>query len=62
MSDQWQPIDTAPRDGRWLLLGMFGERKPHIGAWFDGQWEKDGEGLPLDPDVWMPLPEAPVHE
>lgn len=21
VTDDWQPIDTAPKDGRWLLLG-----------------------------------------
>jgi hypothetical protein len=55
----WHPICTAPRDGRWLLLAMFGGAKAHIGTWYEDRWEKDGEGLLIEPDVWMFLPEPP---
>lgn len=64
----WQPIETAPKDGTFVLL--FG---PHhragqdrqLTACWDGQtWESadDGYGIYLKPTHWMPLPEAPCLE
>ena len=71
MSD-WHPIETAPKDGRRLL--MFSEDEdyedcdltPQIGLWRDGQWLIAWDFTPMDGDVfklpthWMPLPEPPV--
>lgn len=69
--EEWKPIETAPKDGVWVLLGRSDWDKPHIGIWTeyapmedwnmpDPRWEKDGEGLPLHgPTHWMPLPEPP---
>ena len=62
MSD-WQPIETAPRDGTSVLLirakAMDGGRLGHrigIGSWKQGQWKGDCTRAPTH---WMPLPEPP---
>lgn len=67
----WQPIETAPKDGTWVLLTV-----RHVEGWPQmevGQWTADQkyrvtkapcwcdtEGLLL-PGVthWMPLPKPP---
>lgn len=63
---QWQPIETAPKDGTPVLLA--GCRKPVVAAWLEDEidwWHVDdnkrgpfalrGPG----PTHWMPLPAAP---
>ena len=70
---EWQPIETAPKDGTRILLYSPDAMEPKCfigywlndvdypdgGAWFD-YWRED-TGLPIDADSthWMPLPEAP---
>lgn len=66
----WQPIETAPRNGTRVLLGRVGCVEP--GAWdptyrcrrdaAPGAWRGDDGGGPEDdtwPTHWMPLPEPP---
>lgn len=69
---QWQPIETAPKDGTSVLIHTEG---PGCGAavcFFDTEWGDEGwwmldDGklaleLPLrgaDPTHWMPLPRGP---
>lgn len=60
---EWQPIETAPKDGTVILLWAWGE--PHIAYfsndnpdWFDFH-SKDFLGGP-EPDGWMPLPSPPA--
>jgi hypothetical protein len=66
--NEWQPIDTAPRDGR-TIIAYRPTDPPHIegmywanyekdnGAW---HWSYDGESsLTIPPSHWMPLPEPP---
>lgn len=57
---QWQPIETAPRDGTRLLL--FGDGDTVVayfnvgyGTWDDGDHHDDIQGL----THWQPLPAAP---
>lgn len=70
----WQPIETAPRDGTWIML--FAERaEPSVSfGYYDDQpfmpdddepwgWafiEADGMPSRVAPTHWMPLPAAPV--
>lgn len=69
MSD-WQPIDTAPKDGTDVLLF---NGHPRVGSWFDS-WEYDSwhpeaketggwimyGGRVIHPTHWQPLPEPPL--
>lgn len=67
----WQPIETAPRDGRQLLAfarGAHGERDVYYGV---AEWALDGPGriqphtegwfwsYAIRPTHWMPLPSPP---
>lgn len=65
----WQPIETAPKDGTWLLLGQFSDSDTddychgvahwHDGGWTDGyqpDWYWRGA---FEPTHWQPLPEPP---
>jgi len=67
----WQPIETAPKDGKRFLIwsaidGM------EIGYWSTSLWVKKGgawiiyearsDTIELEPTHWMPLPEPPKGE
>ena len=63
MTDAWQPIETAPKDGTWVLLYHFHAR---ISDWYwDGdKWNSDvlewsDDQAELAPTHWMPLPTPP---
>ena len=57
----WQPIETAPKDGTWVLLsdgqtiwyGQYGWDEEGDAVFF-----ADGPGI-RDCTHWMPLPEPP---
>ena len=64
---EWQPIDTAPRDGTNILLFVCGSV---IEGWWCEQWN-DWEVVCLSshvcgsiddgtPTHWMPLPDPPA--
>ena len=61
---QWQPIETAPKDGTIVLLwGTYGSMmcansKPIVG-WFSRGWWTERMTL-SHVTHWMPLPDAPV--
>jgi hypothetical protein len=67
---EWQPIETAPKDGTPLLLFIDGESeladRMTTGRWNSGRWElcqvggyaEDSE-VWTDPTAWMPLPPPP---
>lgn len=59
--NQWQKIETAPKDGSyclvWVVYPWHGGR--HEIACWDGQGWDNGDGPPTH---WMPLPEAPTDE
>ena len=64
----WQPIETAPRDGtRVLLVSRFDHARVMLGFWspdddpeVSNGWETDTEWWP-DQDFthWAPLPSPP---
>ncbi len=71
MSREWQPIETAPKDGTRILVARIGrnESGKDLGIWWacTGHWSdhyknwNDGIepcGL-CGPTHWMPLPAAP---
>ncbi|MGY5921364.1 hypothetical protein ACS9ZL_08460 [Stenotrophomonas africana] len=63
---QWQPIETAPKDGRPLLLDHPGWHTRVLrGGWdaHDLAWRVHGFGCPAtQPSKWQPLPAPPEVE
>lgn len=59
----WQPIETAPKDGTFVLLYspiLFGEQM--VVAYYElGRWN-DLMGRVPQPTHWMPLPKAPEED
>ena len=73
ISDGWQTIDSAPRDGTWFVAyrpdaGVFAATWHHP-AHEDGGWDVEAEPILFDtsggdltgshPTRWMPLPAPP---
>ena len=68
-NDQWQPIETAPKDGTVVILFVPCWDEV-VTAWYckaTGLWPSDepfsesGEACNVGmPTHWMPLPEAPT--
>jgi hypothetical protein len=58
----WQPIETAPKDGEILLFGSAygGALDYWLGQWCGNHWE-DRDGFYLAPTHWMPLPDEPIR-
>ena len=63
---QWQPIETAPKDGTGVLLCISigdGHHIQYTGSYHDGHWwvtNFSGEDeYWYTPTDWMPLPEPP---
>jgi hypothetical protein len=68
---EWQPIETAPKDGRSFMLWV---AQSDMGAhWFapvsitpDGNWWDDSTGDNIQPvngaTHWMPLPDPPQED
>jgi hypothetical protein len=59
----WQPIDTAPRDRRNVIIaGCYGNGISYVE---EGWWNPSGHwnSRKLDPPThWMPLPAAPARD
>jgi len=56
---EWQPIETAPKDGTRVLLGFMGGTVLS-GSWRHG-WAADGSlQNDLRPTHWQPLPNPPA--
>ena len=61
---EWQPIETAPRDGT-NILSWEHKMECMIIFWQSGDWHctHDCEDLYFsEPTHWMPLPEPPKQE
>lgn len=61
---EWQPIETAPKDGTLILVFPFDvvcwQITGDLGYWFaDRVSEIDGDYLEEYPTHWMPLPNPP---
>lgn len=62
---EWQPIETAPKDGSRVLLGCAQHGSVIVGRWRHDAWSSpcgyDGEDhlCASDPTNWQPLPVAP---
>ena len=54
----WQPIETAPKDGEHILLGIHLERLVYAQSsfWLSGKWAGWDYRKPTH---WMPLPNPP---
>lgn len=62
MKEDWQPIETAPRDGQRVLLWSSQWTAPACGIW--GNAWTVGYDLPpylYEPTHWMPLPPPPLN-
>lgn len=65
MTDGWQPIDTAPRDGTHFL--GFGQSEYHLTYWDDSStppWRYNYGDIEMwwYPSHWMRLPDPPEVE
>jgi len=50
----WQTIESAPRDGRWLL-GWWGDNRVESMRWTGREWAHyDGDTTVSLPTLWMP--------
>lgn len=59
--DQWRPIETAPSDGREVLVHTVWPVVRVRVTQADGEWWRRGkqEGVRSIPTRWMPLPQGP---
>lgn len=69
----WQPIETAPKDGTVVMIHERWEDVPIFASWRNGRWYADTSNYDGDAGVydticqqnvthWQPLPAAPRHE
>lgn len=61
----WQPIETAPKDGSWLLgydrdAETYGGKTHKVIRWKGGWWTQwsEHDGV-CNATHWMPLPQSP---
>ena len=54
----WQPIETAPKDGRNLILLLTPSGFPQVA--YSNTWWTAGFSAECKPTHWMPLPAAPA--
>ena len=66
--NNWQPIETAPKDGTWVMLRGghdYGDDQigPAVVAFWDGEgwyyayWDSEWRSSYEEPTQWMPLPQ-----
>jgi len=65
---EWQPIETAPRDGRDIQVYCKDTGEQFVAFWFSprdcwcyAKW-RDGGIVVCKPTHWMPLPEPPEDD
>jgi hypothetical protein len=66
----WQPIESAPKDGTWILLRGGDDRENYVGPcvaaffetrgnlyeWVYSFWDGDWRSSYENPSEWMPIP------
>jgi hypothetical protein len=61
---EWQPIETAPKSGEDILLGLVDTPPALVGSWNSREefWAVNGRlsDFCVFPTHWMPLPEPPA--
>ena len=64
---EWQPIETAPKDGTWIVICDGRHAGCFLAAYWDGDEEAPYKWFTVDgsyhadfPTHWMPLPEPPA--
>ena len=63
MKTDWQPIETAPKDGTVIQLfdpDHFKESSGQFMGNYDEGWYSEHYDWILNPTHWMPLPEPPA--
>jgi hypothetical protein len=62
--DGWQDIETAPKDGTWIIIGHPEWRRSADGYWSDDfrEWRFSGYAPERQPTHWQPLPPAPQQK
>ena len=61
-ASQWQPIETAPKDGTDVVVYLANNRPPIVAGYFKetNEWLAYDEPMnTVFPTHWMPLPPAP---
>lgn len=64
-ADAWRPIETAPKDGRSILLGRVGATRAYTGEYVtagSSGWWRDTHGQQREPTHWRPIPPPPSKE
>jgi hypothetical protein len=61
---EWQPIESAPKDDEVSILmwcPQAGYAIAVVGEWDanSSKWVSSGDGDPISPSHWMPLPPPP---
>jgi len=64
LPSQWQPIETAPKDGTDVLIAEYGDVAiAHWDRFGRGRWlgprDNYGQCEIMQPTHWLPLPEPP---
>ena len=59
--NEWQPIETAPKDGSHFIGAEFYDDKWwYEEIWWSYSWEFSGGNFVTRPTHWMPLPKPPA--
>jgi hypothetical protein len=57
---EWKPIESAPKDGTWVLLGYEGSDTIMIASWNGRSWDDGDFHSTIDGAThWMPRPNPP---
>jgi len=62
--EKWQPIETAPKDGTWILAFYHKDCVPAV-IFYDNEWKRWAGCADIGSNHfthWMPLPAAPTTE